>query len=197
MLTPMNAAEVVRRIRDESGLSLRVLAEAAGLAASTVHRIERGQLSPTTSTLDRIASAAGFRLRVEPSLDHAASIVGLARAIRNDIAAGYETWPVRRSSELVRRFNRGDTDTRRRMLAAEPPGTGDPRWDAFVAALAEWLAVRSQVPAPAWVYRTDRYLSAGWWVSPMASIRAWQYAGSPAAFQDRGVYIHRESLINV
>jgi hypothetical protein len=31
----------------------------------------------------------------------------------------------------------------------------------------------------------------------MASLHAWQYAGSPASFQDRGVYIHRESLINV
>jgi transcriptional regulator with XRE-family HTH domain len=193
----MNAAETVRRIRAESGLSLRALAHAAGLAASTVHRIERGQLSPTTATLNRIADAAGVRLLIEARLDYAASIVGLARAIRSDIAADDQTWPVRRASELVHRFDRADPESRQRMLAAEPPEIGDPRWDAFVAALAEWLAVRSQLPAPEWVYRPKRYLSAGWWVSPMSSMRAWQYAGSPASFQSRGIYIHRESLINV
>jgi transcriptional regulator with XRE-family HTH domain len=193
----VNAAETVRRIRVESSLSLRALAHAAGLAASTVHRIEQGQLRPTTATLDRIAEAAGVRLVVEPRLDHAVSIVGLARAVRDDIAAGDQTWPVRRASELVHRFSHADADSRQRMLAAEPPEIGDPRWDAFVAALAEWLALQGRMPTPTWVYQPKRYLPAGWWVSPMPSMRAWQYAGSPASFQNHGVYIHRESLINV
>jgi hypothetical protein len=52
------------------------------------------------------------------------------------------------------------------------------------------------MPAPAWVHDRDRYLRRGWWVSPMASMRAWEYAGSPASFQTRGVYLHRESLVN-
>jgi transcriptional regulator with XRE-family HTH domain len=193
----VQAAEIVRRIRAESGLSVRSLAQAAGLAASTVHRIEQGRLSPTTATLDRLASAAGVRLVIEPRLDHAASIVGLARAIRGDIAAGDQTWPVRRAGELVHRFQRSDAESRQRMLAAEPPDIGDKRWDAFVAGLTEWLAVQGQLPVPAWVYRPKRYLDAGWWVTPMASLRAWQYAGTPASFQNRGVYIHRESLVNV
>lgn len=37
---------------------------------------------------------------------------------------------------------------------------------------------------------------AGWWVTPKASMRAWEYAGTPVSLQRRGVYLHRDSLIN-
>lgn len=30
----------------------------------------------------------------------------------------------------------------------------------------------------------------------MESMRAWEYAGSPMSFKTRGVYIHRDSLLN-
>lgn len=83
------------------------------------------------------------------------------------------------------------------MLVTNPPSTGDPRWDAFVAALAQWLAGQAGLAVPDWATRPDRYLREGWWVTPMASMRAWEYAGSPAAFQQHGVYLHRDSLVNV
>lgn len=86
---------------------------------------------------------------------------------------------------------------KRRMIAGRPPDIGDPRWNAFVAALAEWLALRAGIPTPSWAYERDRYLGRGWWVTPMRSLRAWEYAGSPAPFQSHGVYLHRQSLINV
>jgi hypothetical protein len=69
-----------------------------------------------------------MRLRVEPAVDHAVSLVGLASSIRADLAGGDQSWPVRKAAE---------------------------------------------------------------------SMRAWEYAGSPAAFQIRGVYLHRDSLMNV
>jgi transcriptional regulator with XRE-family HTH domain len=197
MLTYVRVADLVRQTRAEAGLSVRALAEAAGVAASTVHRIERGELQPTVQTLRRIVEAAGMLLRVEPQLDYSVSIVGLARSIRADLARGDQTWPVRKAAELAGRFRRADPDTQRRMIAAEPPETGDPRWDAFLAALAEWLAVRADLPTPSWALDGDRYLRRGWWVTPMTSMRAWEYAGSPAAFQSHGVYLHRDSLTNV
>lgn len=188
---------MVRQIRADAGLSVRALAEAAGVAASTVHRIERGEFQPTVPTLRRIVEAAGMLLRIEPQLDYSISIVGLARSIRTDLARGDQAWPVRKAAELAGRFRRADPDTQRRMIAAEPPETGDPRWDAFLAALAEWLAVRADLPTPPWTLQSDRYLRRGWWVTPMTSMRAWEYAGSPASFQSRGVYLHRDSLANV
>lgn len=193
----MKPAELVRTIRAEAGLSVRALADAAGVAASTVHRIERGELQPTVELLNQVVQAAGSRLRVDADPDYTASIVGLARSIQADVAGGDHVAPVRKAAELASRFRRADADTQRRTVTAKPPPTGDPRWDAFVAGLAEWLAVRAGLPAPAWVGDRDRYLRRGWWVTPMKSMRAWEYAGSPMSFQSRGVYLHRDSLVNV
>lgn len=196
-LTGMIAAALVQTLRTDTGLSVRALAEAAGIASSTVHRIEKGTLQPTMDMLQRIAEAAGARLLVEPQVDYAASIVGLAQSIRQDIAAHEQSWPVRKAAELTERFGRADAETRRRMTAAEPPSTGDAHWDAFVAGLAEWLTVRVGIPTPPWTHKASRYLEAGWWVTPMKAMHAWEYAGSPASFKTRGVYLHRESLTNV
>lgn len=193
----MEEAELVRSIRADAGLSIRALADAAGVATSTVHRIERGQLRPTVETLRQIAEAAGVRLAVAMKVDYAASLVGLARSIRADIADGDNAAPVRKAAELAHRFRSADEERRLRMIAARPPSTGDARWDAFLGALGEWLAVRAHLDAPAWVHGTDRYLGRGWWVSPMTSMQAWEYAGSPASFQSHGVYLHRDSLTNV
>jgi transcriptional regulator with XRE-family HTH domain len=193
----MSAAQLVRQVRTEAGLTVRALADAAGVAASTVHRIERGGLQPTVETLRQIVAAAGQRLRVEAEPDYAVSVVGLARSIPADVAAGGDLAPVRKAAELAARFGAADAAARRRMITAKPPLTGDPRWDAFLAGLAEWLAVRAGMPAPGWVRDEGRYLRRGWWVSPMKSMRAWEYAGSPASFQNRAVYLHRDSLVNV
>ncbi len=197
MLTLMRGSDLVRSVRTDAGLSLRALAGAAGVATSTIHRIERGEIHPTIDILERITQAAGARLRVEPEPDYAASIVGLARAIRDDIGSGDTSMSVRRAAELAARFGTSDVETRLRMISAEPSAIGDARWDAFVAALAEWLAVRAGMSAPDWTHHANRYLHEGWWVTPMVSMRAWEYAGSPASFQTRGVYLHRDSLTNV
>lgn len=44
-----------------SGLSQRQTATVAGVSTSTVSRVERGELDPTISTLERILVACGFR----------------------------------------------------------------------------------------------------------------------------------------
>jgi transcriptional regulator with XRE-family HTH domain len=193
----MRPADLVRAVRAEAGLSVRALAEAAAVAASTVHRIEQGEMQPTVEVLAQVVEAAGFRLRVDAQVDHSASIAGLGQSIRPDISAGDYIAPVRKAAELATRFGGADRESRHRMISARPPEMGDPRWDAFLAGLAEWLAVRTGMSAPAWVRDEGRYLRRGWWVTPMESLHAWEYAGSPVSFQSRGVYLHRESLTNV
>ncbi|MBI1758189.1 MAG: helix-turn-helix domain-containing protein [Actinobacteria bacterium] len=190
----MTAADLLRSTRSQAGLSVRALADAAGVAASTVHRIERGELQPTVEMLRRIVEAAGMRLRVESEPDHSASMLGLARAIGADRARNNRDRRVLRAAEFADRFRRSDPDAQRRMITAEPPSTGDRRWDVFVAALTEWLAIQANLAVPAWTRHKDRYLRHGWWVVPMAPLRAWEYAGSPAPFRRRGVYLHRDAL---
>ncbi len=62
------ASQIVREIRESSGLSLRVLAERAGTSAATISDYEHGRREPKLSTLERLASVAGAELRttVEP-----------------------------------------------------------------------------------------------------------------------------------
>lgn len=193
----MDPGLIVRQCRSRSKLSVRALAEAAGVAASTVHRIERGQMDPTVATLTRITEAAGCRLGVQSVLDGAVSLAGLAQCIAADLVASPEdqATPVSRAAELVERFERVDPAARRRMLAAKPVTTSSDRWDALLAALAEWLAVRAQIDPPAWAHDPDRYLDRSWWVTPSTSMQAWEYAGSPMAFKQHGVYLHRDSLV--
>lgn len=53
-------------------------------------------------------------------------------------------------------FQVADHEQRRRLITAESPPTGDERWDSFLAALAEWLAVRTGTDVPAWVHDDGR-----------------------------------------
>ncbi|MDA8400657.1 MAG: helix-turn-helix transcriptional regulator [Actinomycetota bacterium] len=66
-----NAARLVTDARVLSGLNQRQAAVIAGVAPSTISRIERGQLDPTVSTLDRILAACGWRSgeRLVPNVD--------------------------------------------------------------------------------------------------------------------------------
>ena len=193
----MKAAELVKRVRNDAGLSLRSMARAAGVATSTIHRIEQGRMEPTVETLERIAQAAGARLRLEPVTDSSASAAGLARAIRADLDAGELHQPVRRAAEFAHRFRAADPAMRHRMITAEPRPIGDERWDALVAGLVEWLAVQTGTRVPEWSIDPSRFLDHGWWITSMESMRAWEYAGTPVSLQRRGVYIHRDSLTNV
>lgn len=52
-----NVGERIRSLRDRGGLSLRALAEKCGLSINAISLIERGENSPTVSTLHRLATA--------------------------------------------------------------------------------------------------------------------------------------------
>lgn len=192
----MRTAELVRRVRGDAALSLRELASRSNLAVSTIHRIEQGELHPTVDTLEKLVRATGRRLALEVPLDYAASVLGLGLAIRADLVAADPSAIVRKSAELVYRFHTSDLSEQRRMLAAEPPSTGQVEWDAFLGGLGEWLATMGGLETPGWASVPARFLGRGWWVTPMASMRAWEYAGTPVSLQRHGVYLHRDSLIN-
>lgn len=83
----------------------------------------------------------------------------------------------------------GTDDQRRRALAERPEPTGDPRYDAFLGALAEHLAGAAGTDRPAWTCEPERFLDRFWFVSEVPGFRALAVAESPAAFRRRGVFI--------
>lgn len=66
------AGNLLRLARVQRGWSQLQLAQAAGVPASTVGRIEAGQRQPSVVTLTRLLAAADFdlRMRLEPYDDH-------------------------------------------------------------------------------------------------------------------------------
>lgn len=78
------------------------------------------------------------------------------------------------------------------MLEAEPPGTGDERWDVFLAALAEHLAARDGRGAPPWV--ESRTLRRFWFPFNTKAARVDALVHAPAAFRRRGVYVAAQEL---
>lgn len=58
----MNAAETIKGARERHGLSQRALALRAGTDQAAISRIERGEISPTVETVERLLAAMGERL---------------------------------------------------------------------------------------------------------------------------------------
>jgi hypothetical protein len=78
------------------------------------------------------------------------------------------------------------------LLAAEPAGTGDERWDVFLAALAEHLAARDGHGAPEWAY--GRCLRTFWFPFNTPAARVDAVVHAPASFRRRGIFIAPEEL---
>ncbi len=70
-------AATLRRTREARGLSQDALAEAAGLSADLVSRVERRRVSPTIGTAARLAAGLGVAL---------ADLVGDVEPMPADIA---------------------------------------------------------------------------------------------------------------
>jgi len=60
LATPIDLAERVRTLRKERGWTLEQAAQAAGLARSTLSKIENGQMSPTYDGLKKLAEGLGI-----------------------------------------------------------------------------------------------------------------------------------------
>jgi transcriptional regulator with XRE-family HTH domain len=115
------AGRLVRELRERAGLTQRQLAIRAGTSTTAVSRLERGHLSPTVQTLERLLFCLGHRLdlgaeplglpvdgtqldavagltpdaRLDLALASQASLHGLVGAARRSVAARRHGAPVR------------------------------------------------------------------------------------------------------
>src|SRR5271167_4409122 len=80
----MDAGEILREARRERGLDQAQLARRAGTTQTYISRIERGSVSPTWRTLERLLHAMGRRLVVstEPLPSGNASVEDLRADFR-------------------------------------------------------------------------------------------------------------------
>lgn len=62
----MRIGEVVKQARGRHGVSQQTLALRAGTDQAAISRIERGEISPSVETVERLLAAMGERLGLEP-----------------------------------------------------------------------------------------------------------------------------------
>lgn len=85
-----------------------------------------------------------------------------------------------------------DSSTQDRLLASEPAPTGDERWDVFLAALAEHVAMEQDLPAPSW--SRQRFLARFWFPFDTPFARTDAIVHAPPAFRRRNIFLHPAEL---
>jgi hypothetical protein len=97
---------------------------------------------------------------------------------------------------FVARFCHSPPDDRQAMLDPEPIRTGQPRWDAYLAAAAEHLAKRWLHHVPEWPDAPCRFLAEDWFPAGSSpALRAIYKAESPPPFARRRIWTEREPLL--
>ena len=66
IITGVKASTLLRSARAQSGLSQRELGRRAGSTQASVSRVERGVVSPTVDTLERLVRSCGAELALVP-----------------------------------------------------------------------------------------------------------------------------------
>jgi hypothetical protein len=92
---------------------------------------------------------------------------------------------------------RRDDGLRAEAIEERPASMDDPRYDAYLGALAEHLAAVHGLSRPAWSVESGRFLDRFWFVSEVPGFRAMAIAQAPAAFRRRGVFVPERSLHRV
>lgn len=87
-------------------------------------------------------------------------------------------------------------DQRAALIEQRPPAAAEPRWDAFLGALAEHLAAHAGMRVPGWTEEPHRFLSTFWFVHEPA-FDALALAQSPAAFRRRAIFAAADFLRRV
>ena len=80
------------------------------------------------------------------------------------------------------------------MLAEEPPLAANERENAYLAAVAEHLALRDDLPIPAWVNGEARFLKRPFFPAGLESLKATLLVESPSAFRRRMIFVGADPL---
>ena len=91
--------------------------------------------------------------------------------------------------EFLEEYDHEPATDHRTLVEAEPDETGDARWDALLAGIAEWLAARDSFPAPRWVAKPGRTLAEPWSPQRLASLQRLAADNAPPEIRRHGILI--------
>ena len=201
MLTPVESAQtLIRRARADAGLSVRALAQRADVSASTIARIESGQVDPTFGMLGQILEAAGHDVRIttkrrparQPPTPRAprTRIADLATAWKQAAYGDAPDWTRFRGTldQLARH-----PDATAGAIRKRPPASGSTVIDALLAGIADKLADDSGRPRPAWTQKAP-ILDREWAMPGTPQMIESRRASTPPQLRHRGLVLDEASL---
>jgi transcriptional regulator with XRE-family HTH domain len=186
---------MLRSAREQSGLSIRGLAEVAGVSPTTIARIENGHADPSVGTLAKLLDAAGFewagtlRRRRAPALG-GIRLAQLVTAWSHTPFGDEPDWTALRGALDVLRQHPEELPG---ALRARPRPSGSAILDSLLAGIAEKLADDAGLPRPSWSARVPplphEWIPAG---TPRMIAR-WR-AATPPQLRERNLIADEESL---
>lgn len=191
----VDTAALVRKVRHDAGLTQLELARRCDTAQPAIAAYESGARKPNLGTLERLLQACDcdVQLVARPRLRRgAASLSELAAEIPNDLAGGDEQSALRLIFGFADDFRGSSRAGKVALIADEPPSTGDARFDAALAGVAEFFAAEGSIPPPSWVNRPERFVEPWWFVASRQAFHAYTLANTPAVFARHGVFLARE-----
>jgi transcriptional regulator with XRE-family HTH domain len=186
---------LIHESRQAAGMTQMELATRAGTAQPAVAAYESGARTPNLATLERLLDACGYdvELLARPRIRRgASSLAELGQTIEADLAQGLEQDALRLLFGFADDFRGSSRAGRIALLREEPAPTGDARFDAALAGVAELFAAEGEIAAPAWVNCAGRFVEPWWFVASRPEFHAYTLAHTPAVLARHGVFMARE-----
>ena len=87
--------------------------------------------------------------------------------------------------------------TRVALCLTEPVSTEDERFDALLAAIANYWLSRDSLPLPTWINNPDRSLTIPWDVESTPELQKSARKATPKSISRHGIYLAESELLSI
>lgn len=188
----MTAGSILRSARLAAGVTQAELAASSHQHQPAISRIER-EGGASFNKLEHLLGAIGYRIIAVPLTRP--TVADYAAELRAHIAAHKPTTRV--LAEAANALVDADPAELPLLVATPPAPTGDPRTDAYLAALVDYVCGDT---APRWTDEPVRTVTEPWVLNPFpedAVLDEIIRANTPLAFARHGVYVDAADLASV
>lgn len=195
--TASDTGAAVLAARRAQGLTQAELAERAGVGRQWLVAIEKGHDRAEIGKVLAVMSALGLHLTTRTTTTVPRSRTWLtaadtAEAIREELQRDDPDFALRLLGRALQEFGHLTDPAEQVAFLAEPPSTGDHRWDTLLAAAVARTCRKVGVTPPAW---TQVPPLASWWFpvfDPVLVARTFQR--TPVDFAALGIWLDERAL---
>ncbi|MBM3669632.1 MAG: helix-turn-helix domain-containing protein [Actinobacteria bacterium] len=191
----MTASALLRAARSHRGISQRALADAAGIHQPRVAALEGATEDATVNRLAELLRVLGAQLTLVPS--ELRPVWAAADDVRRALGKDDERTAWREIIQLSDDLRAADAATCVTLAIAPPALTGDPHFDALLAAITDAALTDRQLPRPEWLDDERWRLAEPWDVEDVPALQRAARKATPAASKRHGIYLERAVLESV